>query len=187
MKKSFFTVLVILFVISRATAAPSHDKGKFDDLQKFINDSENAIKLLYDYEVKMKLCENVISSIDEFIENSNDKKLITSIQKNRSIWKNRYDEYYELLIDLSYSLENEMQKRAIEIANARHKHSKFESIELIDSDISKYDDSIYLTETYKVITRGTILGIIGNVDNIAVQGKIDMRNNKIQVIEAKVK
>jgi len=90
---------------------------------------------------------------------------------------------YELAGDLDLL----MQSRAIELSKARQRNTDFEKISLINSDINMNGDFIYVVNTYKVLMRGNILGIIGHYVDVTVKGQINLRNNTIQVLEAKIR
>ena len=92
------------------------------------------------------------------------------------------EEFYESLDDLSLS----MQQRAVELAKARHRNTDFEEISLIDSDIDMDGEFINVINTYRVLMRGNILGIIGRYVDVTVTGRINSRNDTIQVLGANI-
>jgi hypothetical protein len=89
----------------------------------------------------------------------------------------------ELINDLDLS----MQMRAIELSRARHNNSNFEEISLTDSDIEVAGPYIYMVNTYRVIMRGAILGIVRNIVDVTVRGQIDGRNNSMQILRADIR
>jgi hypothetical protein len=85
------------------------------------------------------------------------------------------------------NLSRSMQMRAIELARARHYNSNFEGISLVNSYSEMNGNFFYMVNTYKVVMRGAILGIITNTVEVTVTGRIDVRNNTIQVLEANIR
>jgi hypothetical protein len=93
------------------------------------------------------------------------------------------------LIDdrLINALDLSMQARAIELSKARHYNSTFEEISLTDRDIEVVGTYIYMVNTYRVIMRGNILGIVRNIVDVTVRGQINVLNNSTQVLEANIR
>jgi hypothetical protein len=89
--------------------------------------------------------------------------------------------------ELEKELDSSMQKRAIELARARHRNTDFEEISLIDSDFEMNSEFITVINTYKVLMRGNILGIIGHYIDVTVTGRINLRNDTVQVLEASIR
>jgi len=97
------------------------------------------------------------------------------------------DDYELADYKLADDLDLLMQKRAIELAKARQKNTDFEKISLINSNMNMNGDFINIVNTYEVIMRGNLLGIIGHIVNVKVTGQINLRNDTIQVLEANIK
>jgi hypothetical protein len=185
------TVIFLCFFCVQIFAGGKKDSPvkneQFKQLQKYIADSENELKNIYDWDDKIYLYSHVILSIRSLIEESTDQSIIDNLQEILSDWEDRLWDFSYTIEELSNDLESAMQRRAIELAKARVRNSDFESISLISSDDDSYGGFIYLTNTYKIMMRGNILGIIGTPVDVSVKGQINMRNNTMQVLEANIR
>jgi hypothetical protein len=195
MKRKIPSLMVIFFVtlfISACKSSPANveqDMGNehFEQLLKYITDSENELNSSWDWDEKIQLFWAVDFAIDDFIENSNDRALISHLEEIQYDWSEKRWDFFHTINTLSNDLERSMQRRAIEMAQARHRNSNLEDISLINSDDGKYGGYIYIANTYKILMRGNILGIIGNYVDVTVRGQINMRNNTMQILEATIR
>jgi len=90
------------------------------------------------------------------------------------------------MLVLEEELEYDMRIRAIELAQARYRNSDLEKINRIDSFSQTEGDIRYVTNTYKVLMRGNILGIISNEVEVVVIGEINIRKYNVKILEARI-
>jgi hypothetical protein len=181
-------------VIASAKKIRSSWFGKvFENFQE--SDYKNKIITTYSYKEKVILFVKVASLVKYLIGESNDEKIISSLEKMPSTLENIIEELSENIEKLIDDLEDEMQDRAVEFVLARYSNVKLKTVELLDSfSVGSNDESIFLffyvtvdiTSIYEVRTIGTILGILGNVNKVVVNGRIDMLSNTTKVLNASI-
>lgn len=160
----------------------------FDELKKYVADSEKRIEIIFDYEEKMYLFEKVMLAIDNFPENLTDQSFVAYLERLKYDWENRAYEYANTLGRLLDELEISMRERAVELSRARHRNTDLQEISLIEGDIINSNGYfIYVESTYKVLMRGNIWGIISYDVYVTVLGEINMRDNTIRIFEANIR
>jgi len=182
-----FSMVLCVQAFAGGKKESSTIKENDKQLQNYIAESENKLKLIYDWEEKDQLYKDVISSINDFIWSSDNMSITNKYEKIAADWERRHNEFLSVTDGLIENLKSEMRDGAITMAKTRYPNRDLDNISVIGSDYEKRDDSIYQTFTYRVVMRGTVLGITtANVD-VIVKGQINMRNNTKQILEARIK
>jgi hypothetical protein len=194
MKVKILSLIVILSMVLCVQAfaggkkeSPPTEKEKIKQLRSHIAYSENKLKQTYDWTDKLALYNDVIFSIENFIESSNDPSLIKDMKKTLSDWQARASEFHKVMEELYDTLEPAMKERAIEIARARYPNRELEKVTTIDLEDIKVGEFLYEYYTYRISMRGTILGLTTATVDVIVTGQINMRNNTMQVLKAEIR
>jgi len=82
-----------------------------------------------------------------------------------------------------------MRSRAINLAieSQRNRNTEFEEISIINSNTTRNGDIINIVNNYRVIMRGTIIGLIGHHVDVTVIGQLNLLNNSMSIISANIR
>jgi len=159
----------------------SDQKTEYEAIQKIQDECARSIQRTSDYDLKIKSCDDAISSLQGFISKNNEGEWSNVAKTALSTWQENKESLIQKFKSLTDMLNKKMNARAVEVAKNLHPGSEIEKIQLTESNSRKEPDRVVTDAIYSVKMRGKIFGI--HVFNfiVKVSGHIATDSNKVLI------
>ena len=150
------------------------EEQAYAKLRTTLGSSEQVMSSTYDYDIKMKSCDDAVGSIQEFTRRFADSEFNPFLQTALISWQQRKSACQEELNSLLGKFAEISRDKAVDLATAQHLMSNIEKIELSSREKHKDGNKIRISDVYNVRMQGIILGTSIFKFNVHVNGYIAM-------------
>ena len=186
MQRSKIYILLVSGFFLFLIISCSNPKADYDEVQQILNTSEKTIQQSFDYEIRIKACDDAIASLNKFIQKHKEGEWSNVAKNSLNAWESQRTSFQQELTDLSNELYAQLKDKAIEESKRVHSFSNIENIALENRNQSKIGSFVKVTDVYSVRMRGAIIG--NNIFKllVTVSGRIGMESKKVFVDEKAV-
>lgn len=197
MKKEFFGFISIIFILvflSHAFAEQKYSfssgaKKDYEKLSQLQQDAEQSFLETHDFDIKIKSCDNIINSLNQFIKKYPKDKWGDTATTALETWTTKKSALVSQENMLIMKLSSLLSQKAREAAQKKHKMSNVESFDLASQEKHIEGDKLNLINTYSVRMKGKLLGksiyklSISTSGSINIEDKMTTVNDNAQVEE----
>jgi hypothetical protein len=152
-------------------------------VQKLQDAAEQVMEHSFDYDVKIKSCDDVISALKSYLQKHSDTEWGKTAQTTLMSWQSRRDALQQELTSLNEKLSKMLAERAVYEAKMKHAFCNIEGIKLEKHDTRKDGVYILVKDNYFVRMKGALLGLDIFKLNVNVSGRISMDTKDVTVDE----
>ena len=186
--KSIFRICGALIYSILLIQCSSKMESEYSRISNLLSISENTYKSTYNYEIKLRACDDAIRVLNENLKKfEKDKDLYNIMKTTFSSWYEKKDSILNVKDELNSKLVNLTDVSAKSKAMEYHPFSDIEKIKMIDDRRSVIGNKIQIIRVYDVRMRGALEGTNIFKFNVEVPGYISMENNDVFVIKDKIK
>jgi hypothetical protein len=172
------TLLVSLVTLAGCSSSTKPD---YEAMQKVLDASERTIAQTYDYQIRIKTCQDAIGVLNAFLQKHHNGDLPTAARDALAAWESKKAALEQQFNQLSGELSDQLRQKAIDESNEAHPLSGVENIVLQNRATSKTGYTIFVTDTYSVRMKGAMIGYHIFKLLVTVSGYMRMDSNTVFV------
>ncbi len=157
------------------------EKEDYEELQKLQVATEQVMRNTYDYDVKIKSCDDMISFLQDFLKKHQAGEWSVIAKTTLKSWQSKKVTLEQEIRSLVDELYAQMKKRAIEEAGKAHWFSHVENINLEKRNKRKEGIYTVVNDIYSIKMRGGLFGANIFQLKVTVSGRVAMDTKKVSV------
>lgn len=154
--RTISNIFLFLFVMLLTTCSNSEEE--YNKVKKLQEDTEKSVAVTNDYDLKIQYCDNVISFIEQFLNDRKQDSFTDAASIDLKSWQTKRISFLEELDSLNELLYQRMAQRATVEAKNHHLGSNIEEIKLDTRNTRKGSNKIIVDDIYSVKMRGKFFG-----------------------------
>ncbi|MDR1788142.1 MAG: penicillin-binding protein activator LpoB [Treponema sp.] len=157
----------------------SRERWEYDHFQDIISISEETLGDTSDYPMKIRICQDVLDTIDEYLMETSNADYLSAARRTRSSWKTRQIEYNSEWQSMQERMWDMLDTQAKNIAQQIHISSHIIKFVCTDKNSYRNNKDFVFEGSYAIQMQGNYLGIFINSVNIKVYGYINGKNLRV--------
>ena len=173
--------LMLLGISASLSISCANPKADYQEVEEVLSATEQSIQQTSDYDVRIKACDDAITSLQAFLGKHKDGEWADVATSALSAWQSKKSAFQQELNSLFDELSSKLRDKSIEECKKVHPVSNIENIILTSSQKSKDGYNLTVNEAYSVRMRGALLGTSIFKLMVHTSGHIAMDSKKISV------
>lgn len=178
--KLFFLVFTS-FITSLSGCSSA--KEDYEQVQKLQVATEELLKNTFDFDVILQSCDNVVSSLQSYLEKHKEEEWSNLAKIALDSWKARRTAYENEFNSLHEKIAKALEEKATQASKEHHSFSNFEEFKLEKREKNKQGAILEFHDIYDVRMRGALFGKNVFKFKVHVFGSIAMDKREIEVKE----
>ena len=178
-------VLCSLLLLVSAEEGCSNEAGEFRRTQHLLAENQQAMQRSLDYDVRIKLCESSVQSLQQFVESYPHGDSIGTARSLLNLWSVKHDETAREKASLMSRLYLLLKGKALQEARHQHPLSKSpEDVVLQNREEWKQGSLIVVRDIYSVTMHEASKAEILIKMKVSVSGSVSMETRRVFVDDA---